>query len=344
MDLLEFTESGIYCSQADAYIDPWQPVDKAIITHGHSDHARFGNKHYICTNEALPVLQYRLGGEISIEGKKFGQSFTVNGVKFSFHPAGHIYGSAQVRVEYKGEVWCASGDYKTSPDPLAGEFEPVKCHAFITESTFGLPVYKWKKDKEVAHEINDWWRHNIEIGKISVIGGYALGKAQRILKMLDSTNGRIFTHGAVENINQVLRQQGVDLSKTTRVTDDVKKEELIGSMVIATPGGLSSTWMRRFMPYSTGIASGWMSLRGARRRRSVDRGFVLSDHGDWNELNDAIEATGAEKIFVTHGYTTIFSQWLREKGLDAQPVATEYEGELGEINEAATANEEKGEE
>lgn len=344
MELLEFTKSGIYCSQADVYVDPWRPVKRALITHGHGDHARTGHEYYLSTHEALPVIRYRLGEEINIEGIAYGEGRSINGVNISFHPAGHIFGSAQIKFEYKGQVWVVSGDYKKSPDPLAGSFEPVKCHTFITESTFGLPVYNWKSDEEITADINNWWEYNKNHGKVSVIAGYSLGKAQRIIKMLDISKGKIYTHGAIENINQVLRSQKVNLPETTRLTHEIKKEQLIGSIVIATPSAINSPWMRRLQPYSTGIASGWMSLRGARRRRSVDRGFPLSDHADWKGLNEAIDATGAERLFVTHGYTSIFSQWLREKGLDAQPVATEFEGELGEINEASAAAIEEEEE
>lgn len=344
MELIEITKSGIYCPKADIFIDPWKPVKRALITHGHSDHARPGNSYYLSTEEALPVIRYRLGEEANVEGIKYGEVRKINGVNFSFHPAGHIYGSAQIKIEYKGEVWVVSGDYKTAADPFAGEFEPLRCDTFVTESTFGLPVFKWKTDINISAEINDWWRYNQSIGKISVIAGYALGKAQRIIKMLDTSKGRIFTHGAVENINAILRKQGVGLPETTRVTPEITKDQLMGSIVIATPSAINSPWMRRFKPYSTAIASGWMVLRGARRRRSVDKGFVLSDHADWDGLNKAVEATGAKKVVVTHGYTSIFSQWLREKGYDSQEVATEFEGELGEINEAsAEAAEEKEE-
>lgn len=336
MELLEFTKLGIYCPQADIFIDPWRPVKRALITHGHSDHARPGNSYYLATEDALPVIRYRLGEDIQIEGIKYGEQRKINGVNFSFHPAGHIYGSAQIRIEYRGAVWVVSGDYKTEADPLAGKFDPLPCHAFVTESTFGLPVYKWKPDDIIAASINEWWGYNQSIGKISVIAGYALGKAQRVIKMLDSTKGRIYTHGAVENTNEILRRQGVKLPKTIRLTPEITKDELYDSIVIATPSAINSPWMRKLQPYSTAIASGWMILRGARRRRSVDRGFVLSDHADWDGLNQAVEATGAEKIFVTHGYTSIFSQWLKEKGYDAKPVTTEFEGELGEINEAST--------
>lgn len=344
MELLEFKKAGIYCPQADIYIDPWKPVDKALITHGHGDHARWGHKYYLTTSQALPVIRYRLGEDINIEGVDYGEKRIINGVSISFHPAGHIYGSAQIRLEYKGEIWVVSGDYKTTEDPLAGSYEPIKCHAFITESTFGLPVYKWKDDEFYAREINEWWSNNKKLGKVSVIAGYSLGKAQRILSLLNPELGTIYTHGAIENINNVLRGQGAKLPKTIRFTHEIDKKVLPGNLVVATPSALSSPWMKRLKPYSTAIASGWMSLRGARRRRSVDRGFAISDHADWKGLNEAIDATGAEKIFVTHGYTSIFSHWLRERGLDAQPVTTEYEGELGEINEASAAgNEEEGE-
>ena len=340
MPLLEFNDKGIYCSRASVYIDPWKPVDKALITHGHSDHARYGHKHYMAVESAVPVIKYRLGSEISIQSQPFGKSVTINGVKFSFHPAGHIIGSAQVRVEYKGEVWVASGDYKTVSDGITEDFEVVPCNTFITESTFGLPVYRWKKQEDVFKEINDWWRQNKEMGKTSVLAGYALGKAQRILAGLDTSIGTIFTHGAIENVNGILRGQGIKLPETTLVTPELPKDSFTGNMVIATPSSLNSGWMRKFHPYSTGIGSGWMALRGARRRRSVDRGFILSDHADWDELNTTIKATGAERVYVTHGYTQIYSQWLESQGIEAIPVQTHFEGELGEIQESATNEEE----
>ena len=272
---------------------------------------------------------------------EFGEVRSINGVNFSFHPAGHIVGSAQIRVEYKGEVWVASGDYKVEPDSISETFEPVLCHVFITESTFGLPVYKWQPQQVVFEEINTWWRNNQEKGRVSVIAGYALGKAQRIIRHLDTSIGRIFTHGAIENVNEVIRTQGYKLPPTTRVTQEMDKKAYQGNIVVATPSALASPWMRKFSPYSTAVASGWMGLRGARRRRSVDRGFVLSDHADWVGLNDSIQATGCERVFVTHGYTTIFSNWLKSIGLDAQPVSTEFEGELAEIGESQAKEEEQ---
>lgn len=334
MALLEFNDKGIYCPAADVYIDPWRPVRRALITHGHADHSRRGHQYYLCTETARPVIQYRLG-DVKIQAIRYGEIISHNGVSFSFHPAGHIPGSAQIRVEHKGEVWVVSGDYKLEDDGLSEPFEPVPCHTFITESTFGLPIYRWKPQSLAFEEINTWWRKNKAEGKVSVLTAYALGKAQRLMRGLDESIGPIFTHGAIENTNEVMRRQGVQLPKAEKVSGKLKKEDYLGGMVIAPPSALGSAWMRNFKPASTGIASGWMALRGARRRRAVDRGFVLSDHADWDGLNEAVTATGAQRIIVTHGYANIFTRWLREeRGLDAYEAQTEFEGELSEINEA----------
>ena len=336
MALLQFTDKGIYCKQADVYIDPWRPVKKALITHGHSDHSRWGHQYYLCTAEAAPVIRLRLG-KINLEQIHFGETKMINGVKFSFHPAGHIIGSAQIRVEYKGEVWVASGDYKIQNDHLSLPFEPVKCHTFITESTFGLPVYKWKKQESVFEDINQWWQKNKEEGKVTVLTGYALGKAQRLLKGLNPDIGTIYTHGAIENVNAIIREQGYVFPDTIRITQDHKAKDFVGNLVLATPSAVGTQWMKRFKDVSVGIASGWMALRGTRRRRAVDRGFVLSDHADWDGLNWAIRETGAEKVIVTHGYTGIFRRWLEEQGLEAIETKTEFEGELSEIGEDSTS-------
>lgn len=327
MPLLEFTKNGIYCRAADVYIDPWRPVKNALITHGHADHSRWGHKAYLSTDKAAPVIRYRLGN-VNLSTLKFGENISINGVKFSFHPAGHIIGSAQIRVEHKGEVWVVSGDYKLEDDGLALPFEPVKCHTFITECTFGLPVYKWEPQEQVFESINAWWRQNQAEGKTSLLTAYSLGKAQRVIRYLDSAIGPVFTHGAVENTNDIIRSQGYDLLQTTKAEKVKKRTEYQGAMVIAPPSVLSSPWIKRFGNLSIGVASGWMALRGARRRRSVDRGFVLSDHADWEGLNTAVQETGAEKIFVTHGYTGIFGQWLTEQGYEVEEVKTEFEGEV----------------
>ena len=328
--LLAFNDKGIYCAAADVYLDPWKPVSKAIISHGHADHSRWGHQQYITQEDNVPIIKHRLG-DISVTGKKYGETFTINNVQFSFHPAGHILGSSQIRVAHKGEVWVFTGDYKTENDLLTVPYEPVKCHTFITECTFGLPAFKWRPQAEVFEEINGWWAQNQSEGRTSVLFGYSLGKAQRLLKHLDPSIGKIYTHAAIENMTEVCRSL-TDFPETIRITRDTKKEELLGNMVLAPPSAHGSPWIRKMVPYVTGSASGWMAFRGARRRRAIDKGFVLSDHCDWDGLLAAIEATEATKIITTHGYTDIFSKYLRELGYDARTEATQYEGELSEIN------------
>ena len=336
MALITFTKNGIYCPRADVYIDPWRKVKNALITHGHSDHSRPGHENYLCTHTAKPAIKYRLGQQIKIQSVAYGENITINGVKISFHPAGHILGSAQIRLEYKGEVWVVSGDYKLDDDGLSEPFEPIKCHTFITESTFGLPVYRWPNQNDVYQQINTWWKNNQEMETTSVLTCYSLGKAQRLLQNVDPSIGPIYTHGAIENINSVIRDQGINLNTTVLLDKDVSKEELKTALVLAPPAAIGTNWLRHFSKISTGIASGWMALRGPRRRRSVDRGFVLSDHADWDGLLTAIKETGCEKVFVTHGYTSIFSKYLNEIGYDASIVETRFHGELAEIGESAT--------
>jgi len=327
MPLIELNKSGIYCAEADVYVDPWRKVDRALITHGHSDHARFGHKSYLCTNSSVPILKHRLGANINISGMAYNESISVNGVKISFHPAGHIIGSAQVRLEGKGETWVITGDYKIQKDGISEPYEPVKCSHFITESTFGLPVYKWKDQATVMNEINQWWQSNKDQNKTTIITAYSLGKAQRILHNIDHHIGDIYCHGAIAKMNAAIVESGILLPKSSLIVGETKAEEFYGSLIIAPPSALGSPWMKRFKNVSVGIASGWMMLRGARRRRGADRGFVLSDHCDWYGLNDAVSATGAEHIYPTHGYTQIFSRWLRDQGYDATPLETEFEGE-----------------
>ena len=327
--LLIFNDKGIYCEKANVYLDPWLPVTNAIITHGHADHSRYGHKNYITHHTNVAIIKHRLG-DISVTGKDWNETFTINGVKFSLHPAGHIIGSAQVRVEYKGEVWVFTGDYKTEDDGVAVPYEVVKCDTFITECTFGLPAFKWLPQAEVMTSINNWWADNRAEGKASVLFGYSLGKAQRLLKYLDPNIGTIYTHGAIENMTNVVRPL-IDLPPTTLVTRETNKKDFAGSIVLAPPSAHGGTWIRKMAPFVTGSASGWMAFRGARRRRAVDKGFVLSDHCDWYGLLDSIKATGAEKIIATHGYTDIFSRYLRELGYDARTAKTQYEGESGEV-------------
>ena len=326
--LLSFNEKGIYCEVADVYIDAWRPVDKVIISHGHADHSRWGHKQYITHHHNVPIIQHRLG-EINVTGVNYGEIFIVNNVKFSLHPAGHIIGSAQVRVEYKDEVWAYSGDYKVEDDGISTPFEAVKCNAFITECTFGLPAFNWKPQSEVASEINEWWIENQAQGYTSVLFGYSLGKAQRLLHLLDERIGNIYTHASVENMTEVLRPFH-QFPKTELITRDTPKSSFAGNLVIAPPSAHGGTWIRKMSPFVTATASGWMSFRGARRRRAIDKGFVLSDHADWNGLLSAIEATGCEKVICTHGYTDIFAKYLCEIGYDARTEETQYEGDEDE--------------
>ena len=324
--VLTFTDHGIYCPAGDFFVDPWRPVERALITHGHADHARSSMGSYLSTDAAAPVLRHRLG-EITLDTVAFGETRRIGGASVSFHPAGHVPGSAQIRVEVDGEVWVVSGDYKTVPDGLSEPFEPVRCHAFISECTFGLPVFRWRPQAELATEIAAWWRDSVAAGRTPILGAYSLGKAQRLLSLLDPAQGPILTHGAVENTTQVLRDQGYGLPETVPVTPETKAKDHPGALVLCPPSAIGSAWSRRFGTLSTGFASGWMQLRGVRRRRAADRGFVISDHADWDGLNSAIAETGAERLFVTHGYTEIFSRWLQDRGLDAQIVPTEFEGE-----------------
>lgn len=324
--LIEFNDCGIFCFAGNFYIDPWKPVDDAVITHAHSDHAKWGHKKYLAHHLSREVLKYRLG-EINIQTIGYGETMFKNGVKISFHPAGHIIGSAQVRVEYKGEVWVVSGDYKVEDDGISAPFEPVKCHSFISECTFGMPVYQWKSQQEVHYEINSWWKRNFEEGKATVIAGYSLGKAQRILQHLDLSIGKVYTHGVIENTHEALRKNGVSLNPTTRITQITNKEEVRKGIILCPPSALGSPWIKKFYPYSFGYCSGWMALRGAKRRMAADRGFVLSDHADWEGLIQAIQATGCETVYLTHGYTASFARYLSESGYDAHEAHTLYGGD-----------------
>jgi len=324
MNLIVPRPEGLYCPPGDFHIDPSRPVARAIITHAHADHARPGSDSYLCQQDSVPILRRRLG-EIALQGVAYGETLDRNGVKVSLHPAGHILGSAQLRVEYRGEVWVASGDYKLEADGTCEAFTPLHCDAFVTESTFGLPIFVWRPQDETLGEIDRWWRENAEQGRASVLFAYSLGKAQRILAHLDPGIGPIVCNGAVEAMNAIYRERGVALPRTFAASDDgMNKKQLGRSLVLAPPSAANSPWLRRFGAHSDAFASGWMQVRGNRRRRGVDQGFVLSDHADWPGLLRAIEATGAQRVFVTHGGVAPLARFLQEQGFDAQPIAAEY--------------------
>ena len=337
-DLVITRPEGLYCPPGDFYIDPWRPVDRAVITHAHADHARAGHRHVLATAVSGGVLRSRLGADLPLQGLAYGETVEHRGVTISLHPAGHVLGSAQVRLAHAGRVWVASGDYFLSAhderNPTCPPFEPVRCDCFITESTFGLPVYRWAAQAEVFAGIDDWWRGNAAAGRASLLMGYSFGKAQRLLAGVDASIGPIFVHGAVEPLNEAYRAEGVPLPATRllgdrKASDAALKAALSGALVVAPPAVHASAWVRQLGEFGDAFASGWMQLRGARRRQGVDRGFVLSDHADWPGLQRAIRATGAERVIVTHGYEAVMVRWLREQGWDAGAFHTEYASDGG---------------
>ena len=327
MALLTLTPQGLYCEAGDFFIDTWKSVDRAVITHAHSDHARPGMKAYLTAQSGKGVLHERVGAKAAIEGVRFGEEVNIKGVRVSLFPAGHLLGSSQVRVEYKGEVWAFSGDYKTQPDPSCEAFELVPCNTFITESTFGLPIYQWDDSRVLYQEVEDWWRSNQILGRTSVLFAYALGKAQRILAGINPELGPILVHGSVDRFLPHYRAAGMPLAHAEYATPELIKEHKGKCLLIGPSSVQGTTWLKRFQPCSLAFASGWMTVRGNRRRQALDRGFVLSDHVDWPSLMDTIKATGAESIGVTHGYADVVVRYLKDQGKDAWVLETEFEGE-----------------
>ncbi|MBY5268901.1 ligase-associated DNA damage response exonuclease [Spiribacter salinus] len=323
--LIQPTDRGLYCAAGDFHIDPWRPVERAVITHAHADHARSGSNHYWASRDSLGLLRRRLGQRAEITGLDYGETRSFGPVKVSLHPAGHVLGSAQVRVAHGNEVWVASGDYKRDADPTCAAFEPVVCDTFITEATFALPVYRWPPVADVARDIHAWWQDNAAAGRTTMLFCYALGKAQRVLAELPTPGpGPIYLHGAVAPLTDDYRAAGVTLPATRRVSEAPSDEDYGTSLVIAPPSAAGSTWMRRFRRPLTGFASGWMRIRGNRRRRGHDRGFVISDHVDWPGLLQTIEDTGARQVLTTHGRADELVRYLTERGLQARPLATLY--------------------
>ena len=332
--LLTLDRAGLYCAAGGFHIDPWQPAERAVITHAHADHARGGSRAYLGAAEGEPVLRARLPDDATIQTLRYGERRRIGDVEVSLHPAGHVLGSAQVRIEGGGEVVVVSGDYKLAPDPTCAPFEPVPCTTFVTESTFGLPIYRWQPPEAVFADLRAWWAANAGEGLATVVFAYALGKAQRIaagLAALGALPGPIACHGALARINQAYADAGVALPAMQPVATAPAGTSWAGALVLAPPSAQGSTWMRRFEPCRTATASGWMTIRGTRRRANVDRGFVLSDHADWPALNTAVDASGASEIWVTHGYRDEFVRWIAQTrpGRRVAGLATHFEGEQG---------------
>ncbi len=317
VQILEKTALGLYCRIGDFFVDPQQPVERAVISHAHSDHARWGCRHYLSSREGEQLLRMRLSSDAEFQFLDYGKSISIHGVRISFHPAGHILGSSQVRLEYHGRIEVVSGDYKLEHDATCTPWEPVACHRLVTESTFGLPVYRWESQAEVFASINHWWQECRDAGKCSVLYGYAVGKSQRLLAGLDATIGNIFTHGAVEKGVAAYRRSGVQLPPTRHVGEVTGRSDWRGAMILAVPSAHGTPWLRKFGAIESAMASGWMAIRGARRRRSVDRGFVLSDHVDWPSLLTAVKACDPEEVWVTHGYAAVVARYLQEQGRNA---------------------------
>ncbi|KLU04121.1 mRNA 3-end processing factor [Rhodopirellula islandica] len=316
--ILQSTPTGLYCARGGFYIDPNRPVDRAVVSHAHTDHARWGCRRYLSAKPSEHLLRMRMNDDAEFEFLNYGESISIAGVNISFHPAGHILGSAQVRLEYRGRVEVVTGDYKLGDDPTCESWQPIRCHLMVTESTFGLPVYRWQPDEVTTAAINQWWRESRDAGKCCVLYGYAVGKSQRLLAGLDTSIGPIYTHGAVEKGTQAYRDSGVAMPETTHVGSIDGKHDWSGGMVVAVPSAHGTPWMRKFGRVSTAMASGWMAVRGARRRRSVDRGFIVSDHVDWPSLMQAIEACDPENVWVTHGYSAVVARYLNEQGRQAE--------------------------
>lgn len=325
--LIQTTPRGLYCPPGDFYIDPWQPVQTAVITHGHGDHLRQGSARYILARSGQPIARVRLSGDRDITPVDYGHRFKLGATTISLHSAGHILGSAQVRIEHEGRVWVVSGDYKRQPDPTCEPFEPVECEVFISEATFALPVYRWPSTPQVVEEIVRWWRANRERGIASVLFCYALGKAQRVLAELRAfTDEAVHVHGAVKSLVDVYREAGVQMVPTVPATVE-RKADYRGALILAPPSAAGSSWMKRFGEHSSGFCSGWMRVRGDRRRRGYDRGFVISDHADWPSLVRTCTETRARRVLLTHGYSDALARYLTEQGIEAGALETAFGAE-----------------
>jgi putative mRNA 3-end processing factor len=326
--MLEETPDGLYCPAGGFHIDPWGPVDRALITHAHGDHARAGSRAYLCTESTKRLLERRLGPESTVETVPYRTAITLGSVRVSFHPAGHILGSAQIRLDGPEGVWVVAGDYKRAADPTCTPFELVPCDVFVTESTFGLPIYRWDPTPAIVADIVDWWDENRSHSRTSVLFCYTIGKVQRILAELAAVTDRpAFVHGMMLPAIDVYRDAGVAMLPVSSATEQPRGTKFGGELVLAPLSARGTTWMRRLGEHSDAFASGLMRVRGVRRQRAFDRGFVLSDHADWPALLQTISETGAGRIYATHGHAEPLARFLRAAGLDATVLRTAWEGE-----------------
>jgi putative mRNA 3-end processing factor len=322
------TPDGLFCPAGDFFIDPWNPVGRAVITHAHGDHARQGSAAYLCATPGAGLLRRRLGSDALIESIAYGQRLRLGSVTVSFHAAGHVLGSAQIRVEGDAGVWVAAGDFKRALDPTCLPFEPIRCDTFITESTFGLPIYRWDATDTVIADIFGWWQSNAGEGKSSVLFCYTIGKAQRVLaELARHTDASVFVHGMMLPMIEAYRDEGVALLPVKPATDQPRGTSFAGELILAPLPARGTPWMRRLGTHSDAFASGLMRVRGVRRQRAFDRGFVLSDHADWPALLQTIDETGASRILATHGHAEPLARFLREQGKDADVIRTAWEGE-----------------
>ncbi len=318
--LIEFTPSGIYCPKAGIYIDPTRAVDKAVITHSHSDHARRGSRTYLTSRGNINILKHRIGASAPIEGVEFGEKVKINGVCISLHPAGHVPGSAQVRLEYGGEVCVVTGDYKTESDGITEEFEQLRCNVIVTESTFALPLFRWNKQEIIRDSIVDWWKRNSAKGLTSFLCAYSLGKSQRLIRLLHGHIPQLYVHPLIERTNDAVRRSGYDVPEASVMNFQTVTKEMKGALAIVPPSFTGSDDAEKLAPYTKAFASGWMAVRGSRRSRNAGAGFPVSDHADWNGLNEVVRQSEAERVFVVHGFADEFSRWLNVNGINATPV------------------------
>ena len=329
--LLRLTPQGLHCPAAGAWIDPWRPVPRALITHAHADHARPGCGEYWAVGASEAILRRRLGATINLLPVDYGQLHRIGGARVSFHSAGHVLGSAQIRLEAGGESWLVSGDYKRCTAPSCAPFEPVSADVFITEATFALPIYRWQSGAAVAREIRQWWQAAPE--RPSILFAYAFGKAQRLLAELQAigVTEEVLLHGAVEALMPAYRHAGVAMPPTRPVSALPRTDSLAGRLLIAPPSAHRSVWMKRFKLPQTAFVSGWMAVRGARRRRGYERGFVMSDHADWPGLLQSARDSGARQVYVTHGNSDGLARYLREvEGISAEPLEGSFAAERGD--------------